>query len=143
MMKLVYKLTTTLRLNFYSKLNIMTRYPRLYQTAEKILIIFFIGLTIYSCNSVKKINNDRTNEVWEKGIITISGTIIEIRQEKDGQTIMLEDKNGNLYNCILSISNLGDKQFQYRTFNIGEDITFRGNLSQEMQLTVREILENR
>ena len=81
------------------------------------------------------------NEVWTEGITTITGTISNVIQEKDGQTIVLYNNKGIEYTAIISIPNLGENAPQYRQFEVGEEIGFRGNLIENQRMVVREVLE--
>lgn len=98
----------------------------------------------FSCkNSIPSQNNSQNTEIWEGGISMITGVITSVKPEKDGQTIRLTDNIGNQYSAIISIPNLGDNSAQYREFKVGETIGFRGNLSPDNQMMVREVLELR
>ena len=83
------------------------------------------------------------NEVWTEGITTITGTISNVIQEKDGQTIVLYNNKGIEYTAVISIPNLGENAAQYRQFEVGEEIGFRGNLIENQRMVVREVLEMR
>lgn len=83
------------------------------------------------------------NEVWTEGITTITGTISNVIQEKDGQTIVLDNNKGIEYTAVISIPNLGENAAQYRQFEVGEEIGFRGNLIENQRMVVREVLEMR
>lgn len=113
---------------------------------KNIFFGIFIALFAFSCESVKDTAQNQdgsTPEIWEEGITTLTGTITNVVQEKDGQTITLKAKDGIDYSCVISIPNLGKNHKQYREFRKGESITFRGNLSNDNRMTVREVLENR
>ncbi len=106
-------------------------------------IIFLI-----SCEANKKTTEvtettTSENEVWEEGITSITGTISSVKQEKDGQTIVLHNNKGVEYTAVISIPNLGDNAAQYRKFEAGETVTFKGNLIENQRMVVREILETR
>lgn len=81
------------------------------------------------------------NEVWEEGITSITGTISSVKQEKDGQTIVLYNNKGVEYTAVISIPNLGENASQYRKFEVGEKIGFKGNLIENQRMVVRQILE--
>lgn len=105
-------------------------------------LIFIFG--IVSCkNSAPEHNNTQTPEIWEEGISTITGLITEVKQEKDGQTIRLADNKGTEYTAVISIPNLRENAGQYREFKVGERISFKGNLSPDKRMVVREVLEMR
>lgn len=82
-------------------------------------------------------------EIWDQGIYSIFGTVISVQPLKDGQNVLLKEKNGREYRAMVSLANLGDRAFQYRIFTIGEEIGFRGTLSSANEMKVTEILETR
>lgn len=106
----------------------------------KILSVFII-LFMLSCTTTKSKNDTTINEVWEEGISTLTGTITKVTPEKDGQSLVLTIPNQIEYNLIVSIPNLGENAVHYRTFRIGEYLTFKGNLGKDNTMIVREILE--
>ncbi|MGB3453443.1 MAG: hypothetical protein WBA59_06415 [Moheibacter sp.] len=113
---------------------------------KKIFFGIFVVMFAFSCESVKdtaQTQNDSVPEIWEEGISTLTGIITNVVQEKDGQTITLKATDGIDYSCVISIPNLGKNHEQYREFRVGENITFRGNLSNDNRMTVIEVLENR
>ncbi len=83
------------------------------------------------------------NEVWTEGITTITGTISSVNQEKDGQTIILFNNKGVEYTAVISIPNLGENAAQYRKFEVGENVGFKGNLIENQRMVVREVLETK
>lgn len=111
--------------------------------------IFTIGLIVTSCKTnkiVEESDNNATTEVWEGGITGISGIISEVKQEKDGQTIKLTNNKGISYTAVISIPNLGENHEQYRKFEVGENVGFRGEtfkIGEEIRMVVREVLETR
>lgn len=115
-----------------------------------IIISFFAFLSIIiSCTTnkiVEETEDNTTNEVWENGVSVISGIISEVKQEKDGQTIKLTNNKGINYTAVISIPNLGENHGQYRKFEVGESVMFRGEtfqVGQETRMVVREVLEMR
>jgi len=107
-----------------------------------ILMLSFI-LIISSCNTNKtnQATEEASSEVWTEGITTITGIISSVTQEKDGQTIVLTNNKGIEYTAIISIPNLGENASQYRKFEAGENVGFRGNLIENQRMVVREVLE--
>lgn len=105
--------------------------------------IFLLGVSIISCktNHVTADAEANTSEVWNEGITRITGTIMEVTQEKDGQTIKLVNNKGIEYTAVVSIPNLGENHAQYRQFKVGEEIGFKGNLVENQRMVVREVLE--
>lgn len=110
-----------------------------FNTFSIALILF--GLSLIACQQ-NSINNNSSKEIWAEGIQTISGKIIDVEAAKDGQIIKLKTSNNEIFTAIVSIPNLGDKANQYRTFKVGEPITFKGNRDEKFHFVVREILEN-
>ena len=106
----------------------------------KILSVFIV-LFLLSCTTTKSNTDTTNNEVWEEGISTVTGTITKVTPEKDGQSLVLTIPNQIEYNLIVSIPNLGENAVHYRTFRIGEYLTFKGNLGKDNTMIVREILE--
>ena len=114
--------------------------------------LLIIGMGIYACSSNKAgqtTNNgemmaasETTSgaEVWEEGLSVITGTISSVETNKDGQTLVLYNNKGIKYTAVVSTANLGDNAFQYRTFKIGENVAFKGNLLDNQRVIVREIL---
>lgn len=105
--------------------------------------VFSLIFALNSCktNNVSQENSEAGSEVWAEGISTISGTISEVIQEKDGQTITLYNNKGVKYTAVISIPNLGENHSQYRKFNVGEMVNFKGNLIENQRMVVREVLE--
>lgn len=108
---------------------------------------FTIGLI--SCEANKK-NAESTetaetttseSEVLADGITTITGTISSVTPEKDGQTIVLTNNKGITYTAVISIPNLRENATQYRKFEVGETVGFKGNLLDNQRMVVREVLE--
>lgn len=114
-----------------------------------ILSIATIILFVTSCKTNKTVDqteNNEATEIWEGGITGISGIISEVKQEKDGQTIKLTNNKGISYTAVISISNLGENHAQYRKFEVGENVGFRGEtfkMGNEIRMVVREVLETR
>ncbi|SMC65944.1 hypothetical protein [Moheibacter sediminis] len=109
------------------------------------VIVFSLVLT--SCKTNKVVAETTENaEVWEGGITGISGIITEVTQEKDGQTIKLTNNKGISYTAVISIPNLGENHAQYRKFEVGENVGFRGEtfkMGDEIRMVVKEVLETR
>ncbi len=110
-----------------------------------LVVILVLLATITACktNNISQENNHTTpeSEVWEEGITRITGIISKVTQEKDGQTIMLTNNKGIEYTAVISIPNLGENHAQYRKFEVGEEIGFKGNLIENQRMVVREVLE--
>src|SRR5690606_37573888 len=107
---------------------------------------FTLGLTACESNKIQNETEETNGEVWENGTATISGVISEITQEKDGQTIKLTNNKGVNYTAVVSISNLKENASQYRKFEVGESVSFKGEffkLGEENRMVVREVLETR
>lgn len=111
-------------------------------TGFAILLLGFI-ITFNSCETRKttQATQEAQTEVWTEGLTNITGTISSVTQEKDGQTIKLTNNKGIEYTAVVSIPNLGENASQYRKFQVGEHIGFRGNLIENQRMIVREILE--
>ena len=108
----------------------------------KILSVFIVLISL-SCTVNNSSNESSNTEVWEEGISTLTGTITKVTPEKDGQSLVLMTQHQIEYNLIVSIPNLGDNAAQYRKFEVGEYISFKGNLLDNRTLIVREVLETR
>ena len=54
----------------------------------------------------------------------------------------MRNRNGLEYICVLAKKNLIEASAPYRDFDVGETITFRGELQKENQILVTEILES-
>ena len=113
-------------------------------------IVFILTMSVFtlcltSCNSNKMNNEPETtsNEVWAEGISTITGKISSVTPEKDGQTIELINNKGVKYIAVVSISNLRENAAQYRKFEVGESVGFKGNLLDNQRMVVREVLETK
>ena len=116
---------------------------------KKILLLTGFLALLVACEANKtttdtpnpEISANASTEVWEQGIQQISGTITKVTPEKDGQTIHLVNNKGIEYTAVISIPNLGDNDAQYRKFNIGEQVTFKGEFVMDKHMAVREVLE--
>ena len=109
------------------------------------LAILTVILSITACktNKMAAETTGTTTEVWEGGTMAISGKISDVKQEKDGQTITLTNSKGITYTAVISIPNLGENHTQYRKFQVGEEVSFKGELFENQRLIVREVLELR
>lgn len=108
-----------------------------------ISVLLVSGMVIISCTSkmgVQTSGEIKSNEVWEEGLSIVTGTISVIEQNKDGQNLILYNNKGIKYTAIVNPTNLGNNAFQYRSFKVGESVGFKGNLLENQQLIVREIL---
>ena len=111
-----------------------------------------VGWALYACSSNKGAQTSNngvvmstgetasSTEVWDEGLSIITGTISSVETNKDGQTLVLYNNKGIKYTAVVSTANLGDNAFQYRTFKIGENVAFKGNLLDNQRVIVREIL---
>ena len=108
-------------------------------------LMFSLIMSISACNTNKTGQEPETtsSEVWAEGITTITGTITSVTPEKDGQTIELTNNKGVKYTAVVSIPNLRENASQYRKFEVGETVGFKGNLLDNQRMVVREILETR
>lgn len=100
-------------------------------------------LLFFSCSTNKENAENNSSQVWAEGIQTLSGTITKVNQEKDGQSLILTNKNQMNFDVIVSIPNLNENANQYRQFEVGEFVTFKGNQLEGGTFIVREILETR
>ena len=109
------------------------------------LLILGFATSFISCktNNPAQENQTAQSEIWAEGMTTITGTISSVTEEKDGQTIMLTNNKGIEYTAVVSIPNLGKNAAQYRKFEVGESVGFRGNLIENQRMVVREVLEMR
>lgn len=100
-------------------------------------------MTLYvgSCTLNNSPKNSSSDQIWSEGISTLTGTIKKVNPEKDGQTLILITNNQVESELIVSIANLGENKNQYRIFEVGEYLTFKGNLLENGIFIVREILE--
>ncbi|MDD3459421.1 MAG: hypothetical protein PHO74_08110 [Weeksellaceae bacterium] len=113
---------------------------------KKLFAVLLVGLVFVSCESMKdssKQQNGQETEIWEQGWVIINGKITEVHPQQDSQTITLKGSDGVDYKCMVSIEKLGDNRTQYRQFGVGESIGFRGSLSEDNTMVVKEILEHR
>jgi|SRR5690606_8512060 len=111
-----------------------------------VILAFIWGLTSCESNKIQNETDEKTGEVWTEGVTTISGTISSVTQEKDGQTIVLTNNKGITYTAVISIPNLRENASQYRKFEVGETVSFKGEffkLGEENRMVVREVLEMR
>lgn len=108
---------------------------------KNIFIVLIFGIFAFSCNSSKTAMNTQ-DQIWESGISMLTGEIIAVKDQKTSQEIVLKTADGTTYNCLVSTVDLQENQHQYRVFKTGENISFKGNLSSDNQMIVREILEH-
>ena len=110
-------------------------------TLFTVMLIFIFSCEANKNNSETAETTTENSEVWTEGITTITGTISKVTQEKDGQTILLSNNKGIEYTAVISIPNLGENANQYRKFEVGEAVGFKGNLIENQRMVVREVLE--
>lgn len=79
--------------------------------------------------------------VPEEQLTLISGTIQEVKAEKDGQTISLTDQNGNEIKALISIPNLRENGEQYREFKKDDFIIFKGEYVSDERMVIRELVK--
>lgn len=110
-----------------------------------ILAVLSFLFTVTSCktNKMTTETTETTTEAWEGGMMTVSGIISDVKQEKDGQTITVTNTKGITYTAVISIPNLGENHAQYRKFEIGESVSLKGELFENQRLIVREVLDLR
>lgn len=112
----------------------------------KSLILLIGFMTIFwACETQKTTQNPmeaNTTEVNYEENFMISGNVIEVKQEKDGQTLKVINNKGVEYTAILSIPNLKENASQYRKYEIGEYVQFQGDLHENQVLIVREVVKN-
>lgn len=111
----------------------------------KYYLSFFCGLfLILSCETTKDLSSNSSQPqqgVWEGGITQITGEVISVVEDKDGQALVLKDQNGAEQRIRVNELNLGERASQYRQFRVGETISLRGIFNQNGELQVTEILE--
>jgi|SRR5690606_8770071 len=115
---------------------------------KMISLIIALNLVFTACesNQTPQANTEINGhtEVWENGVSTVKGVISKVTPEKDGQTIELTTDKGVKYTAVVSIPNLRENASQYRKFEVGESIGFKGEffkLGEENRMVVREVLE--
>src|SRR5690606_4374923 len=108
-------------------------------------LALLIGIALFvSCNETKKEELpeetiDQTSNlpaVSDEKLTLVSGTIKEVKQEKDGQTISLIDQNGTEIIAVISIPNLRDNADQYRSFQANDFITFKGEYVSDQRMVI-------
>jgi hypothetical protein len=82
-----------------------------------------------------------TNDVSRQAIKTVSGTVVDINNGKDGYTAKLETTDKKTYFATISHTTLKDHS-QYRSVKVGDKLEVTGDywkLGNEDQITVREL----
>lgn len=114
---------------------------------KNLIIILSLGI-FFSCDNLRKdelpepeIENPAENPpIQEEQLTLVSGTISDVKPEKDGQTISLTDQNGTEIKALISIPNLRENGNQYREFKVNEFITFKGEYVSDQRMVVREVV---
>lgn len=102
---------------------------------KKITLLALAAVAFTACNSKKTEMTTNTTdtiaveapavEQEAKTIVTVTGTVTEIQQGKDGITAKVKDDNGKFYSIVISIINLKDKNM-YRPVKVGDIIKVNG-----------------
>ena len=97
---------------------------------KNILIVLLAVVTFTSCSSVK---NDNASEY---PILTV----VKIQNGKDGYTATLEDSKKGLYECTISIPNLGDN---YVRLEVGDKARIEGEYAESypVQIFVKRVIK--
>ncbi len=72
----------------------------------------------------------------------VTGEVQAVTPGKDGYTAKIISADSVLYFATISHANLKEKANQYRTVNVGEKITVKGDtwkMGEEIHITVREL----
>lgn len=93
-------------------------------------------LACSGCHSTKQGTKTEQNQA-----MSITGTVKDIQQGKDGYTATIETAGHKMYKATISHSNLKDPS-QYRSVQTGDVITVKGSvwtMDNESHITVREL----
>ncbi len=115
------------------------------KTKIKTIVLFFAAVLTVSCatqtNEEQQVQEAaETNETNE--VTTISGTVRAIENGKDGYTASVETANGETYNAVISIVNLGGPE-NFSRLKIGDKVRLQGLafvVNETKQLVVDKII---
>lgn len=104
-------------------------------------IVTFICFALFynACSTSKKSPEPANAE----SITIVFGEVTSIVDERDGSTVAIKTNNGENYDAIVSIPNLGNNE--YKPIQEGKKVALKGEiweLQGEKQITVREIVSN-
>lgn len=86
------------------------------------LIILTAGLFMNSCTT----NKTNTDSTLEEHQIVVNGKVTELEKGKDGYMATIETKKGEHYKATISIINFQKNNQEYKTLNIGDEVSVEG-----------------
>jgi len=110
---------------------------------KNLVLIAVVAMGLFGTTSCTSQKNNMGKTEKNENQISVTGTVTGIENGKDGYMASLQTKEGQIYVATISIVNLGENRAQYKTHQVGDQITVKGTSWKDAEgktyITVREL----